>query len=284
MVEQHVMLAHQITPDDLSSLTYPLMASAKYDGVRAFVDYQGDLRSRADRRFNNGLIYSWFGKLPYGLDGEIVTGNSPGDTTSFVNSHEKSVLDAKFYVFDYCRRDYRQLTFTQRLRRIDFLLSELYSARPFMKGVVIRVSHEYVNNAEEALAFYNATVERAYPEGEGMCLRSPEGVYKFGRSTLKQSYLLKVKEVEIDEACVVRLEPLIKNGTVQNSLGAIVCKSRNFDDEFNIGTGFDDETRYRLWRSLTAGSIVKFKYKIQGSVSRPIQPVYLGVSNYATDF
>lgn len=283
MAEHHVMLAHSVQPEDLDKLKYPLLVSPKYDGVRAFTDYMGDLRSRADRRFNNSSLYALFGKLPKGLDGELIVGKSPGDTTSFVNSLSDNAFDVKYYVFDYCLRSYSNKEFTARRRFLEVVLSQLFSERPFLKDIIRLVSHVYVNNADEALDFYNDSVKAPYPENEGICLRDPDGIYKFGRSTLRQQYLIKVKETETAEAAVVRLEPLTQNGRVHNSLGAIVCKCRNFTDEFNIGTGFTEEERYKLWRSLKQGDIIRFKYKIQGGVTRPVQPVYLGVSQNVSD-
>lgn len=278
------MLSTAITPDELDKLRYPLLVSPKYDGVRAYTDYMGDLRSRADRRFDNSSIYSLFGKLPSGLDGELVIGDSPGDTTSAVNSLSNAVFDMKFMVFDFCLRRHSQNTFVIRQRMTEFLLQRLWEDRPFLRDIVVLVKHQLVHSAKEALDFYEKSVASGYPEGEGIVLRDPEGIYKFGRSTLRQQYSIKVKEVETAEAYVVRLEPLMRNGTVQASLGAIVCKCRQFQNEFHIGTGFSDEQRWQLWRTLKPGMLVKFKYKIQGSVNAPIQPVYIGVSTNVSDF
>ena len=47
---------------------------------------------------------------------------------------------------------------------------------------------------------------------------------------------------------------------------------------FNIGTGFDDVTRQRIWNDRTSyfSQTVKFKFQQIGTVDKPRIPVFLG--------
>jgi ATP-dependent DNA ligase len=120
---------------------------------------------------------------------------------------------------------------------------------------------------------------------EGIMLRSPNGLYKHGRSPMREQGLMKVKRFHDAEAFVVgvvekeiNLNPATTNalGLTQRSsskankkaagtLGALVCELRSGAKpvRFEVGTGFDEATRARIWaaRSDWIGSRIKFKYQ-----------------------
>ena len=133
---------------------------------------------------------------------------------------------------------------------------------------------------------------------EGMILRHPEGIYKSGRSTLRQGYLLKYKVFQTAEATVTGCEQLYVNDATPEIdafglqvrpqrtdertplplLGALIVKNDKWGT-FNIGTGFDDTTRRALhvahMRGELIGKVVEFKYQSVGMQDKPRFPVFL---------
>ena len=63
-----------------------------------------------------------------------------------------------------------------------------------------------------------------------------------------------------------------------NMLGSLVVRTPE-GVEFNIGTGFDFDTRKQLWeeRGTLAGKIVRWKSMLHGELNKPRHPVFLGI-------
>ena len=135
---------------------------------------------------------------------------------------------------------------------------------------------------------------------EGVMVRDPFGGYKYGRATLKQGWLTKVKPFEDAEAMIIGFEEQMKNGneaTTDNlghtersshkanlvpkgTLGALVVESEKFG-QFNIGTGFDDAFRAEVWANRDAylGKLVTFRYQAIGTKDKPRVPSFKGIRN-----
>ena len=135
---------------------------------------------------------------------------------------------------------------------------------------------------------------------EGIMLRNPGGIYKHGRSTLKEGHLLKLKRFVDSEAIVIDVKPLMhnENEAVRNKLGhlersskkagkvatnmvgSLVVRDVKTGVEFEIGTGFDEKQRYDLWsdRHLIVAQkwVVKYKSQPIGVKEKPRFPVFLG--------
>ena len=131
--------------------------------------------------------------------------------------------------------------------------------------------------------------------------RDPAGLYKFGRSTLKEQGLMKLKRFFDAEARILAFEEQMQNDneSIVNALGnkerstkkagmrgkgtlgaiKVVGTSGTFANvEFHIGSGFNDELRDEIWKAQDKflGQIVKFKYFELGSKDAPRFPVFLG--------
>jgi DNA ligase-1 len=135
---------------------------------------------------------------------------------------------------------------------------------------------------------------------EGVMVRDPFGGYKYGRATLKQGWLTKVKPFEDAEATIIGFEEQMRNGneaTTDNlghtersshkanlvpkgTLGALVVESEKFG-QFNIGTGFDDAFRAEVWanRAYYQGKLVTFRYQAIGTKDKPRIPSFKGIRN-----
>lgn len=225
-----------------------------------------------------------------GLDGELIVGSPTApdvfrNSTSGIMSYEGKP-EFTFHVFDnFLVND----IFTNRYENI--LLPIVDLDRKYFE----LVDQIEVNNEEEVLIQEAKSIELGY---EGGILRSPNSLYKYGRSTLREEIMLKVKRYQDDEATIVGFEEQLHNANEatinelghttrsshkenmigKNTLGAIIVKCDKFQEEFNIGTGFNDILRRKLWEEKTnlIGKVVTFKYFLVGIKDRPRFPVFKG--------
>lgn len=278
------------SPADLDKIRYPVWASPKLDGIRA-MNVDGKLMSRSMKPIPNKYVNHLFSHRKYaGLDGELIVGR-PFDknviqaTTSGVMSVE-GTPDVTWYVFD--KYDHPG-GFKTRLGAAGF---HMYTRE------IHTLIHKEITSADELLDFERITVEHGY---EGIMIRDPHGPYKFGRSTAKEGYLLKVKRFEDSEAVVIGVEPeyhntneaqtnelgrtkrsSAKDGLIaKNTMGALVVRDIHTGAEFNIGTGFTAVQRQLWWQDRVAhimrGTIVKYKFFPVGVKDAPRHPVFLAV-------
>lgn len=285
------MLAERKLPDT-SKLKYPLYASPKLDGIRALV-IDGQLRSRALKPIPNAFVAARFSSYRFnGLDGELVLGDPTAKdvyrTTQKAVSRIEGTPDVKFYVFDIWNS---KLPYEKRY-------SDLESSLDLEQcPEVVRVESTLVKDEKELLSYEEQALDAGF---EGLILRSPQGPYKFGRSTMREGYMLKLKRFEDSEARVVGCSEEMHNANeaTRNELGRtersshkanLVPKGRLgklivVDDErfpgvqFEVGTGFTALDRESLWfnRSYLNGRIVKYKYFAHGVKDRPRHPVFQG--------
>jgi DNA ligase-1 len=279
-----------VAAENLNERQYPMMASPKLDGIRAIV-INGVVVSRSLKPIPNAHVQKLFGRSELnGLDGELICGSPCGksvfrDTNSAVMS-KGGEPDVQFYVFDDANRD------------CDPFTTRIASAAARIGENCILVPHKTVNSATELEAFETECLEAGY---EGVMLRDPAGEYKFGRSTLMEGLLLKVKRFLDSEAEILGLEELMQNaneasvdllghterstcksGLVpKGTLGAIRVRDIYTGAEFNIGSGFDAETRSAVWAQGAGcvGQLVKYKYFPTGNKDLPRFPVFLGFRN-----
>ena len=138
---------------------------------------------------------------------------------------------------------------------------------------------------------------------EGLIVRSVNGPYKFGRSTMKEGYMLKLKRFLDSEAVILDMDEEQANNNVaqvdalghtkrsshkagkagKGRMGALRVRDVNpnspvFGREFEIGSGFDLSDREEFWQNRAAciGKIVKFKFFAIGILDKPRFPIYLG--------
>lgn len=281
------MLAIAADSDYLQKLRYPVLASPKIDGVRAMV-VNGQLVSRSLKPIPNKHVQATFSNRALeGYDGELVVG-SPVDkncmqhTTSGVMSHDGTPA-VTFYVFD--RWDLAQLPYFERLERITGI-PEL---------AVHRLEHTIIHSYEHLLDYESLQTGSGY---EGVMLRGFNNKYKFGRSTLREGGLIKVKRFFDSEAEILNYEPLYRNenaatvnelGLTERSthqankvaddlLGSMTVRDIHTGVVFDIGSGFDMVQRRKLWEQRTTlrGKLIKYKSFSVGVKEKPRFPIFLG--------
>lgn len=281
------------TPSNLNSLPYPLFSSEKLDGIRCLIK-DGIALSRTLRPIRNRYIQSLLGRPEFnGLDGELIVGDpNASDCMRKTNSGVMSFdgePDFKYYVFDIWNRP--------DLSYIEAYLS--LTAKNWGKaGLYIELLNQYIcNNAADVEAHETFVLDNGY---EGIILRRPDAPYKFGRSTVKEGYLFKLKRYLQEEAVIIGFEPLRHNdndpttnalGYTQRSsaqdgkidlplLGALTVKGKFGDYDnviFSIGTGFTLCEREALWQNRAGllGKIVTYKFFPTGSKDKPRHPVFI---------
>lgn len=282
--------------EDVTTLKFPVLVSAKLDGVRAIV-IDGVVYSRTLKPIPNAWAQKTFGKLPTGTDGELIFGDPTKpdayrNTVSAVMTQRFEPTEVYYHVFD------------------NFLFSGGYHDRLAQveshygtQQNVIVVYHTIVDDAETLGEVEALFVDKGF---EGAMVRSFNGPYKQGRSSEREGYLLKVKRFEDAEAVVLNTVELEHNtndakknalghterstkkgGMVKTGvLGALEVRGLNgtyAGVEFSIGSGFTGAQdpkgeRGQLWRERESlvGRIVKYKYFPLGSKDKPRFPTFLG--------
>jgi DNA ligase-1 len=280
------MLAEDIT--SLADLKYPLIASPKLDGIRA-MNVNGQLVSRSLKEIPNAHIQRLFSgwKTKY-FDGELICGHPFGEgvynrTTSAVMSRDGEP-DVTWYVFDHTAKP------SEGFRaRLGILRAQAFG----LENVVVLDQH-YISCEESLLEFEELCLKQGY---EGVIVRAPDGRYKFGRSTVREGLMLKVKRFRDEEFEVVGFEERMHNGneakinalghtersshqenkTGRGDLGALLLKTAD-GLTFSCGTGFSDKVRKDIWdhRDDYLGKLAKVKHFPYGVVDKPRFPVFLG--------
>ncbi len=196
------LLAADHDPD---KLLFPYYGSYKLDGYRAF-NYEGKLLTRSGKLVQNAYIQELFGRPEYaGFDGELIVG--PWNLKETFNNTSGPVRkrtgepDVVWHLFDDRTSPAdpfkaRQERLMERAIRAD--------ARSFL-NVLDQVP---LHDAAELEAFEAAALDNCF---EGVMLRDPNGIYKFGRSTINENILLKVKRFITEEAMITGLEEQMSN-------------------------------------------------------------------------
>lgn len=275
---------------DFSKIQYPVFASPKLDGIRCSI-VDGKALSRTLKPIPNKHISGLLSDSRLnGLDGELIVGDPTSktcytDSVSNVMAFDK-VPDFMYYVFD-CH-DIPEATYRHRL---ECLHAGFRNHHPNISVLGQNLLH----NEGEMLTYEAYCVVQGY---EGIILRHPEAPYKFGRSTVKEGYLLKVKRFEDSEAVIIGFEEEMFNGNAaetnelgrtkrstaaaglsgKGTLGAFLVRDVVTGVEFSIGTGLTAAQRAEAWgaRDRLVSSLVKYKYFPVGVKVAPRHPVFLG--------
>ena len=278
---------------DIENIKYPVLCSDKLDGIRCII-LGGVAYSRSLKPIRNKYVQELFGREEFnGFDGELVVGGVFDKdvfqkTTSGVMS-EKGTPDVTFYVFDHCLLP--EIPYTERLERVRGVLEQQGSVVPHN---TIKCLESTVVTSQEQLQYMLQDIQEK--GGEGVILRSLDSGYKYGRSTLKQGWLLKVKFFLQEEFEVVGFEERMhneneamvnelgytersstKDGLVpMNTLGSIIL--RYGGSEFKCGTGFSDTQRQEIWDNMGKylGKLASIRYMRVGAKDKPRSPSFQG--------
>ncbi len=284
-------------PDNFSAelelLEYPIFTSPKIDGIR-FIVKDGVAMSRSWKPLPNKhfqkFIHEFNGDLE-GLDGEVIVGDDPTINGIF-NMTQSAIMTSsgtpKFTIFGFdCIRNPND-PFYSRTEEASNICKHL------LVDWVQYTPHIIAENKESVLELEASALSAGF---EGLMLRHLRRPYKYGRSTLSEQGLIKIKRFADDEAIIIDFEPLLRNHNqaerdafglqkrsshqsnlvADNLLGNIIVRSPKWGD-FSIGSGFDEATRIEIWnnREKYLHKTVCFKYQPHGTLNAPRTPVFKG--------
>ena len=277
----------------MQRLRYPVIVTEKIDGVRA-LKLNGVLVSRTLKRIPSRHLQFKSQTIPDGFDMEIFSREYTfQQIISGVMAEEGSptVMGLKFVPLDLfnCPKVYK-------IRLIEMCSASIY---PFNAGV-FECLHDFMATTSKEL--FDLFKRFSEPPYEGICFRLPNSPYKFGRSTLKEQYLVKLAAAIIGEAEIIGFQELetntnaatsnrlglierssAKSGMIKmNMLGALVVRDIRTNVIFNIGTGFTLEDRKRIWLEKDGtksmlGKLASYQSKNFGIKDKPRCPSYRGI-------
>jgi DNA ligase-1 len=272
---------------DLDKVKFPCYVSPKLDGIRV-LGMNGKAMTRRLKEVPNRFIQSVFASGIYdGLDGEIIVGpaNAPDVyrvTNSAVMSRDGEP-DFTYHVFDLPGQQYSPFS-----SRLEGLATRVHPR-------VVHVPQVKVHD----LAGLHDAEEGWLSEGyEGLMGRSIDGVYKYGRATMKEGILWKLKRMSTSEAVIEGVVELERNlneaklnelGYTERStakdgmagggtMGALLVRDIETSVLFSIGTGFTLDERDTIWvnRGSIVGKIITYNHFSIGNYDKPRFPSFKG--------
>jgi len=289
MIEQP-LLASTAKEKDFPNIKYPVIGTPKLDGIRCLI-VNGKAVSRNFKEIPNKYVARILPTIAKeGMDGELVLkGDKPFNEVSSAIMRFEGEPDFEYQVFDWVTSSPDE-PYVNRIAKLKDCVKTINNDK------LKFVDTFDIGNERELQLAEAAVVELGY---EGLMIRSPNGKYKFGRSSFKEGILLKIKRFEDSEAIITGFEEKRSNQNeaeinvfgytercskkegivLVNTLGAIyVTDTKNAEWKFKLGTGFNDEMRKEIWtnREKYLGKVVKYKYQPSGGKDLPRFPVFLG--------
>lgn len=289
------MLASAVDPK--YPIRFPVMGSPKIDGLRCYIQ-GGVAKTRSGDPIRNEYIQSILGKgVLDGLDGEICVGN-PWDK-NLMQQSTSGIMSIKgepkfsYWVFDVWAHEWTK--FQDRYRMLGYRDSLPHYVKELHEKKQLHFLEQvWLKDKLELDLYESSCLSLGY---EGIMIRDPAGLYKFGRATSKQGILLKVKRWTDGEARIVGYKEKMHNAnelTTDNfghakrsthvankvpmgTLGSLECIDCETQEPVSIGTGFDDNLRAWFWanRDKCMGQLVTYKHFAQVGVKDASRfPVY----------
>lgn len=279
---------------DLEKVKFPCYVSPKLDGIRV-LGMNGKAMTRSMKELPNRYIQSIFASGIYdGLDGEIIVGppNAPDVyrvTNSAVMSRDGEP-DFTYHVFD--RWDLQYVTFDTRYKNLEVLCCPPKAYALHRVALVPQVKVHDLAGLHDAEEWW---LGEGY---EGLMGRSIDGIYKYGRATMKEGILWKLKRMSSSEAIIEDVIELERNhneavvnqlGLTERSsakigkragstMGALLVRDIETGVQFSVGTGFTSEDREYFWinRSDVVGQMITYNHFSIGNYDKPRFPSYKG--------
>jgi DNA ligase-1 len=278
---------------DLKDLKFPLLVSYKLDGIRCIFK-DGQMYSRALKDFPNIKLRERFAHiakctLETGLvfDGELLAKSITFNELSGITRQLDKELpdDLFFYCFDCVIDNNFDAPFKHRIgwiKRLD------------MTNYVEIVNQHAVSTQEEISIIYDSAIGWGC---DGLILRSPEGRYKFGRGTIKEGLIYKMKPFMTFDAKIIGIIQAteVREGAEKkiNMLGYSVTSKKNDDriliekaaafvvmyegKELKVTIAMTDEEKMDVWKNQKKylGRMIEYKGMLVGAKDLPRHPVYI---------
>lgn len=257
------------TKAELDKIRYPVLATPKLDGIRCLM-VDGVAMSRSMKPIPNLFVQKELAGL-HGLDGELMVNGDFNEVQSGIMKREGEP-NFTYHVFD---SFIMSGPYDIRIREIGLLEDEL-NLNPRISTLLPVLA----NNESELLLMLEQDLEQGF---EGTMIRTPKGKYKFGRSTVKEGILLKLKKFLDDEATLVEItEKMTNNNELEEdelgyakrssckenlspagTAGSCIVNWKGVQFRVGFGPGWTDAKKQELWdnRFDEEGRIVKFSYQ-----------------------
>jgi DNA ligase-1 len=278
---------------DISTVKYPLLVSYKLDGIRCIFK-DGQMYSRALKQFPNIQLRERFRHiakytLETGLvfDGELLAKSITFNELSGITRQlDKNLPDDLFF---YC---------------FDCVIDNDFN-EPFKKRVINtrRLSlTNYVQLLSQRLIVDHNDIQKLYEEAldfgcDGLILRDPNGRYKFGRGTIKEGLIYKMKPFQTFDAKITGVIQAteVREGAEKkiNELGRSVTSKKLADrvliekaaafvvmyegKELKVTIAMTDEEKMDVWKNQSKylGRMIEYKGMLVGAKDLPRHPVYI---------
>jgi DNA ligase-1 len=275
----------------LEKLRLPMFGSIKYDGIRTLIK-EGVALSTSLSPLRNKFTQKFIKSEPRleGMDGEFTIkwdGVPPfGKVSSAITSAEG---EPEFTLNVFERWDMPDTPCYKRM-------THLLDSPVFLDyDNVVLVEQRLLTTIDELLDYEADILALGY---EGIMLKTYDGIYKYGDSTLREQYLVKRKPFVDEEAVVIGFVAQMENtneatidklghtkrgsskaGMVpKDTLGKFKVKSKKWG-EFVVGCGqMTHKTTKEIWDNQDSylGKIITFKYQTCGTKDLPRLPIFKG--------
>ena len=278
---------------DISTLKYPLLASYKLDGIRCLFK-DGQMYSRSLKQFPNIKIrerFAYLSKISKDkniiLDGELLSKSLTFNELSGLTRQLAKELpeDLFFYCFDAIHQE-------------DFLMS-FRTRTTFLETLDISA---YMSTLKQWSIFKLEEIEPLYENSlawgcDGLILRDPNGRYKFGRGTIKEGLIYKMKPFMTFDAKIIGIIQAteVREGAEKkiNELGRSVTSKKKDDriliekaaafvvmyegKELKVTIAMTDEEKEEVWKNQKKylGRMIEYKGMLVGAKDLPRHPVYV---------
>lgn len=283
----------------LEALSWPKCMTPKYDGLRVIMHPSLGVVTSSLKPFPNRHVRKKLEPfLSLGFDAEVYCGSHEKDYDFNLTSGQlrrfNGEPDFTVKVFDIVT--FPDLQFQTRFRTmLRYFQSSTVKDCKFISLAPMRIA----KSVQDVLDFEAICLTAGY---EGVMLRCPQSKYKYGKSTLKEQYLIKVKRFVDQDAIIIGYEQMFSNGNAatidergltkrsthqdnmipMDTLGKLIVRGLEGDfkdKEFSIGTGMTMAQRKDFWKNQAhyLGKKVVFKFQNHGIKDSPRIPVLKGV-------
>jgi DNA ligase 1 len=272
---------------------FPYLVSPKIDGMRALVK-AGTVYSKTMKPLPCKKLHELFGHL-HGADAEITVGapNKEHENDDVFARSRGPITqingDADFRIYIFDNWSDPQLP---AHKRVQYRLKLPVDFRRDVNFVT-----QFLAETQEDIDYL---LNKFLNDGfEGAMLRQYDGLYKYGTSTEKESYLLKLKPLATGDAIILDVieqqanlneattdelgytkRSSSKEGKVgKGTFGAFLVRCLETGAEFSVGNGpgLTHALRDELWarRHELPGQYITFRYQAIGTKDAPRQPQFL---------
>ena len=270
---------------EIDKLKYPLLASPKLDGIRA-LRIGGQLLSRKFKPIPNNYVRNMLEHFtPEGVDGELIVNGGSFNSCQSAFMSMDGEPNFCYHVFDYVEGSLEE-PFCKRLEKLKLVVDTIFELFPAMSGKIKVVEQRLIHNEKELMEYEERCVSGGY---EGIMVRTLDGPYKCGRSTLREALLLKIKRWNDAEGVIISVEEQMRNDneaekdelghtkrssckdgmTPTGTLGKFVVEEISTGTILRVGTGVGLTKEYRqdIWdnRDEYIGRIISFKHQPSGA-------------------